>query len=606
MSKVLEALPHWDVTPYFPSIESKEFQNAFDEVIASIAQLEKHFDELGICPSRKTDNAQNVLENSIIQINKLEEKLRLVNAYIYTFITTDSKDEKAQALLSQLQMHMAQLSKLETRWISWLSSVSLDELKAKSEIIDQHEYVLSKKQTIAAHLMTPPEEDLAADMNLTGGSAWGRLHGNLTSQIEVVLDIGEGETRMPMSAVRNLAYEHDREVRRKAYEAELQAWKQNELTIATCMNGIKGQVNLLSRKRNWQSPLDEALFHAAIDKQTLEAMLETAKQEFPTLRRYLKAKAKALGLSKCAWYDIFAPLPVTQSQSSTEWHYEKATQFVEQNFRKFSNRMGDLALRAFKENWIDAEPRAGKRDGAFCMETRKGESRILMNYKPFYGSVSTLAHELGHAYHNLCLFERTELQSETPMTLAETASIFCEAIIAEEYMKIADENEKLSLLESSLQRDCQTVVDISSRFIFESQVFESRNQRELSAREMCEIMLDAQKQTYGDGLDENFLHPYMWAVKPHYYSAGRSFYNFPYMFGMLFSMGLYAIYKYDPDSFVSKYDDMLSSTGMSTAADLAKRFDMDIRSSEFWQGSFTKIREMVDEFESIIESRTQQ
>ncbi|MDP9350818.1 MAG: M3 family metallopeptidase, partial [Chloroflexota bacterium] len=259
----------------------------------------------------------------------------------------------------------------------------------------------------------------------------------------------------------------------------------------------------------------------------------------------------------------------------------------------------------FSESWVDAEPRAGKRDGAYCIPLRGDESRVFANYKPVFEGVSTLAHELGHAYHNLNKANRTPIQRSTPMTLAETASIFCETIIRNAALSQADEAEQLVLLENSLEGANQVVVDITSRFLFEQRVFEARRARELSVDELCSLMLEAQKETYGDGLDPEGLHPYMWAVKGHYYSTGRSYYNYPYMFGLLFGLGLYARYQEDPEGFKSGYDDLLSSTGLAGAAELAGRFGLDIRSAEFWRSSLRVVSADVDRFEALVTQRVQ-
>jgi oligoendopeptidase F len=237
-------------------------------------------------------------------------------------------------------------------------------------------------------------------------------------------------------------------------------------------------------------------------------------------------------------------------------------------------------------------------DGAYCSHLKGEESRVLLNYKPSFDSVSTFAHEMGHAYHNLCLSSRTAIQRATPMTLAETASIFCETVVRKAVQRKGTDAERGEAVQGALQGSTQVVVDITSRFLFEKSVFERRQHRELSSRELCEIMLESQRETYGDGLDDALMHPYMWAVKSHYY--GRSFYNFPYMFGLLFGLGLYAIYEQDPERFKGRYDDLLSSTGMADAATLAAQFDIDIRSEDFWEGSLDRIREDVDLFERLI------
>jgi pepF/M3 family oligoendopeptidase len=409
--------------------------------------------------------------------------------------------------------------------------------------------------------------------------------------VPIVLD--GREQRLPMSEIRNLAYDADRTVRRRAYEAELATWASAEVPIAAAINSIKGEMNTLARRRKWDGPLDIALFNSNIDRPTLEAMMEAMRESFPDFRRYLRAKARALGVHALAWYDLFAPL----SAEERGWSYDEGAAFICRQFATFSPKLRDLAERAFREHWIDAEPRSGKEDGAFCLSLRRDESRILANFKPVFGQVSTLAHELGHAYHNLNLAGRTALQRITPMTFAETASIFCETIVRQAAFDQATPAEQLALLESSLQDACQVIVDISSRFLFEQQVFDTRRQREVTTAELKEIMLDAQRQTYGDGLDANALHPYMWAAKPHYY--GYVFYNFPYAFGLLFSLGLYARYRSDPDNFTARYDDLLSSTGLVEAGDLAARFGIDLHTPDFWRSSLDIVRADIAKFDRL-------
>jgi oligoendopeptidase F len=282
------------------------------------------------------------------------------------------------------------------------------------------------------------------------------------------------------------------------------------------------------------------------------------------------------------------------------WNWSDATAFVAEQFGTYSDRLRAFAERAFRERWIDAEPRSGKRGGAFCMRVRADESRVLQNFRPSFDGVSTLAHELGHGYHNTCLAHRSALQRGTPMTLAETASIFCETIIREAAILAGDREDQLAILEASLEGECQVVVDIYSRFLFEQRLIEERRRRDLSVEELCTLMLDAQRETYGDGLDPAFLHPYMWAAKPHYY--GSTFYNFPYMFGQLFGLGLYSRYREDPDAFRAGYDELLSLTGMADAATLAARFGFDIRREEFWRGSLEMIVRDIDRFVALVES----
>jgi oligoendopeptidase F len=595
-------LPHWDVSVVFPSLDSTEFEQGFKKTIQEINDLAALFDKYGIKEQkdiRMEDSLVGIFEEVITQYNQVLDQVRTLRAYIHSFISTNSRDTFAQEKWSLFQPELVKLGILGTRFTAWVGALDVEALIERSDQAHDHAYRLRKAKIQSMHLMAPPEEELAAEMELTGGSAWNKLYGNFTSQLMLPIDVEGGLKELPMSAVRNLAYDPDREMRRKGYEAELEAWEKAAVPIAAAINSIKGQVNNLARRREWGSALDITLYQSNIDRETLDAMMEAAEESFPDFRRYLKAKAQALGLSGLAWYDLFAPV----SGNGRKWTFKEAETFIIKHFGSYSSKLSDLAQRAFRERWIDAEPRSGKRGGAFCVGLRNGESRILSNFQPSFDGVSTLAHELGHAYHNLNLANRTMLQRYTPMTMAETASIFCQTIILDAALKDSNDDDQFMILEGSLQDSCQVVVDISSRFIFEQAVFEKRKERELSVEEFNELMLDAQRQTYGDGLDSQLLHPYMWAVKSHYYNPGLSYYNFPYMFGLLFGLGLYARYLDDSERFKVDYDELLSSTGLSDAAELARRFGIELREPEYWQASLNVIRRDIQRFEKIVEER---
>jgi pepF/M3 family oligoendopeptidase len=497
--------------------------------------------------------------------------------------------------MSELQKHGVALAQLETRLTAWIGSLDVEILIARSTTASDHAFALRKMKQRSMHLMIPAEDVLASELTVTGGLAWAKLRGNMTSQLTVELEV-EGQLRtLPMSAIRNLAYDEDRDLRRRAYEAELRGWQRVAVPLAATMNGVKGEVNILARHCKWQSPLDLSLFDNNIDRATLDAMLAAARKAFPDFRRYLHAKAKALHLERLAWYDLFAPV----ASETKAWSFATATDFIVEQFGSYSSRLADFAARAFREHWIDAEPRPGKSDGAYCMALRGEESRVFTNFKPSFSAVSTLAHELGHGYHYMNLAHRTPLQGLYPVPLDETASIFCETIVCRAALEKADKQEQIAILEEWLQGSCQVVVDITSRFLFEQRVFEKRNQRELSVDELNTLMLEAQRETYGDGLDEATLHPYMWAAKLHYYMTDRLFYNYPYMFGLLFGLGLYARYQRDPETFRKDYDDLLSLTGMADVATLAARFGIDVRAEAFWSSSLDVIRQDVVRFEQM-------
>ncbi len=600
-TSVSETLPHWDMTIVYPSLDSPEFNRDLTAVRQGFDDVAALFDRLGI--DRRDDQATDdaaiaAFDTVITSLNDLLERFATLHAYVYGFVATDSRNEQAQATLSLLMQDNVKLTKLLKRLTAWIGGLDIETLIRRSTVARDHAYMVRRAAEEARHLMSPAEEELAAELDLSGGIAWARLYQNLTSQIMVPIERDGQVIELPMSQVRNLARDPDREVRRRAHEAELAAWERAALPIATALNSIKGQVLALGHRRRWASPLDASLFDNGIDRATLDAMMTAAREFFPDFQRYLCAKARLLGVERLAWYDLFAPV----GSGGRSWQFSDAEAFIVTQFARYSPRLGAFAARAFREHWIDAEPRAGKVGGAFCMSLRRDESRILVNHDATADSMFTLAHELGHGYHNLNLAQHPMLNRDTPMTLAETASIFCETIVRNAALQDASRDETLEILEAFLSGACQVVVDITSRFLFETALFEQRAARDLSVSELCALMTDAQKQTYGDVIDEQTLHPFMWAVKGHYYSSGFSYYNYPYMFGLLFGLGLYAEYQRAPAAFQARYDDLLASTGLASPIELAAQLGFNLRAPAFWRASLEVIRNDIDRFEALVDA----
>jgi pepF/M3 family oligoendopeptidase len=597
---VAEPLPRWDLTPFYPSLDSRELASAHEGIGAGVARLTALYDSHDVRggePVDLDDDTIKAFEEVVAETNELQDQVRMVNAYLHAFVTTDAREDRAAALQSQLQTQLAPLRTLSTRFAAWVARLGADGLIERSQVAADHAWPLRKAEHAATHQMTEAEEGLAAELNLTGGTAWNKLHGDVSARLTGTVNGDE----LPITVIRNLAMDGDPAVREAAYRAELVAWEAASVPLAAAMNGIKGEANALNRRRGWEDSLAPALFYNAVDRPTLEAMQSAVVASFPDFRRYLRAKARVLGHRDRAlpWWDLFAPVG-DPAASACSW--DDAVDHVRAAFASYSPALAALAERAFTERWVDAEAHDGKRGGAFCMPVRGDESRVLLNYSGTFDSVSTLAHELGHAYHNTNLADRTALQRQTPMALAETASIFCETILVQSGLAAAegDSARRLVLLDTDLTGAAQVVVDIHSRFLFERRVFETRADHTLSVHELCEFMTDAQQATYGDGLAPDALHPYMWAVKPHYY--GMAYYNWPYTFGLLFGIGLYARYTADPDRFRLGYDDLLSATGLGEAAELASRFGIDVRDEAFWTDSLDVIRQRIDDYEAVASS----
>ena len=347
--------------------------------------------------------------------------------------------------------------------------------------------------------------------------------------------------------------------------------------------------------RGYASPLEMVLTKNRMEKSIIDTMFAAIREYLPFFRAYYKKKAKMLGLSgSLPFYDIFAPV-TTKAQSN--FTYEKAADFIVEKFSTFSRKLGDFARNAFENNWIDAEIREGKVGGAFCENLFSiSQSRILANFDGSYNDVTTIAHELGHAFHGHCLSGNVILNTSYPSPLAETASIFCETIINKAALKEADKETALAILEADISGAGQVIVDIYSRYLFETALFKARETAPLSPEQLCEEMKKAQIEAYGDGLDENILHPYLWLIKPHYYNPDWNFYNFPYAFGLLFAKGLYAKYTETGSSFTEKYEFLLSETGKRSVTDVAKIVDVDLNDINFWKNSLELIKEDITKF----------
>ena len=589
--------PRWDLTPLYAGLADRAFTNALEGTYAEIDRLAALYDELGIretAPREPTDTDIAALEAVLDATNDLQVELRRLTAYLYALTTTDSRDDRAAARQVELQTRTAPLGPLAKRLGAWLAALGVDELSARSLTAAEHVFTLQIAADGAELQMSEQEESLASELAPAAQLAWQRLHGDVSSQLMVDVRGSDGSIeRVPMALARGFATDPDPDRRRGAYEGELAAWSTVAVSLAAALNGSKGALGVLNRRRGFADDLEPALRANNVDRATLDAMTEAVVASLPDFRRYLRAKARLLGHHDgLPWWDLFAPVG-----QATDTSWAGATDRVNDAFASFSPDLAGLATRAFDERWVDAEIRDGKRSGAYCVGVDSDVSRVMMNFDGSFNSVSTLAHELGHAFHNVALANRTPLQRRLPMALAETASIFCETLLFERAADQAhDDAERLALLDTHLLGATQVVVDIHSRFLFETELCERRRRTSLSVTDLNTAMLDAQEAAYGDGLHAEHRHPYMWAVKPHYFTP---FYNWPYTFGLLFGIGLYARYVDDPEQFRSGYDDLLSTVGMADAVTLTGRFGFDVRDTRFWAESLTVLRRHIDDYELL-------
>ena len=581
----------WNLDKLYTSFESKEYRDD----LKKLDNLIKDF-------TGWSDNNLNSSENPIYKtetyLNKLIELTNLFTKLMsFASLTSnvDAKNEHALKYMDLLHMKYSETAKAHSQFKKFIGSIdNLDELIESSKLLKEHSFYLNEIKSSTKYMLSQEEEILISKMKNTGSKAWAKLQKIVTSTLLVDIELDREMKQLPLPVIRNMAYSPDKLLRKKAYEAELKSYEKIEETSAACLNGIKGEVITISNLRGYKSPLEETLIESRMDEGILNAMLRAIKESLPVFHRYFMKKAELLGHKNgLPFYDLFAPV----GKMNKTFSYEEARKYIVDNFKTFSDKLASFADKAFENSWIDAEPREGKSGGAFCSNLHPiKESRILANFNGSFSNVITLAHELGHGYHGSCLMDESILNSRYPMPIAETASIFCETIVLNAALKEASEEEQLSILESSLQDAGQVIVDIYSRFLFEDELFKRRKDHSLSVKELKDMMIEAQKTAYGKGLDHEYLHPYMWINKSHYYSAERNYYNFPYAFGLLLSKGLYAKYLEDRKSFVKKYDEFLRETGKNTIADVAKIMDIDVYSVDFYRNSLKLIEKDIENF----------
>ena len=582
---------NWSLKELYPSFESQEFKIDMDKLTNKINEVNEWANEI----VKDNNDILVKLEEYIKRYSKLTELISKIGAFIELSISVNTKDTEAlrySDIFEKKLTHMVEASTKVERYISTIDNI--EHIIEKSELLKAHEYVLKSIVEQSKYLLSDKEESIIANMKNTGSNAWSKLKDNLISSLMVEIKENDEVKEYPLTVVLNMAEDKSEEVRKRAYEAEIASYKKVEEGVAAALNGIKGEVLTVCDFRGYKSPLEKTLLDSRMDEESLNAMLDAMKESLPVFRKYLRRKAEMLGHKNgLPFYDLYAPI----SNADMKFTYDEGAKFVVKNFRTFSDNLGDFAQKAIDNNWIDVEPREGKVGGAFCAGLHFiGESRILLNYGGSFGDVVTMAHELGHGFHGECLKNEAILNSEYPMPIAETASTFCETIIKKAAIKEANKDEALAILEAEICDCTQVIVDIYSRFLFEKSVFEARKESALTVSQIKKLMLEAQREAYGDGLDPEYLHPYMWAWKPHYYDADYNYYNFPYAFGLLFAKGLYAEYLKKGEGFTSEYERLLSITGKNKIADITKEVGIDIHNKEFWRNSLKTIEEDIEKF----------
>ena len=583
---------NWDLTVFYKDFDDPEFKD-------DLARLPKEIDAFTAAIAAPAADEVEKLVSLVHQEEALSNLFERLNLMIGLTLSVDANNKAANAAMAPLMRAVMGSSLASNAFSRYLASLeNLDAIIDADDELKARAFALREAAEDAKHQLPEALEKPVLKMQLSGGEAFSQLRDKLDATLLVDYD----GKQIPLSAVRALAYDGDADTRRRAYEAELASYKKIELPMSFCLNNLKAEGETMAALKGYKGVLDMALAHSRMDEKTLEAMWTAIREALPELREYFKAKGRLLGHENgLPFYDLFAPV----GQSTRTYTVEEARALLLDLFGKFCPEMGEMMRTAFDEGWIDMYPREGKSGGAFCSGYyAKNISRVMTNFAGSASDVSTLAHELGHAFNNRMLHHKPIMMTETPMPLAETASTFNETLLISQLLKTATPEEELTLLDSCLTEQTQTMVDIYSRFLFEQKVVAAQADHALDVDELKETMLWAQEQSYGDGLDPEYRHPYMWACKSHYYSTGVHFYNFPYAFGGLFARGLYARYEKEGEAFVPVYCDLLSRFGSDTIANVTASVGIDVTTPDFWREAVESVLVQVRRFVELADQET--
>ncbi len=583
---------NWDLTVFYKDFDDPEFKD-------DLARLPKEIDAFTAAIAAPAEDEVKKLVSLVHQEEALSNLFERLNLMIGLTLSVDANNKAANAAMAPLMRAVMGSSLASNAFSRYLASLeNLDAIIDADDELKARAFALREAAEDAKHQLPEALEKPVLKMQLSGGEAFSQLRDKLDATLLVDYD----GKQIPLSAVRALAYDGDADTRRRAYEAELASYKKIELPMSFCLNNLKAEGETMAALKGYKGVLDMALAHSRMDEKTLEAMWTAIREALPELREYFKAKGRLLGHENgLPFYDLFAPV----GQSTRTYTVEEARALLLDLFGKFCPEMGEMMRTAFDEGWIDMYPREGKSGGAFCSGYyAKNISRVMTNFAGSASDVSTLAHELGHAFNNRMLHHKPIMMTETPMPLAETASTFNETLLISQLLKTATPEEELTLLDSCLTEQTQTMVDIYSRFLFEQKVVAAQADHALDVDELKETMLWAQEQSYGDGLDPEYRHPYMWACKSHYYSTGVHFYNFPYAFGGLFARGLYARYEKEGEAFVPVYCDLLSRFGSDTIANVTASVGIDVTTPDFWREAVESVLVQVRRFVELADQET--
>ncbi len=592
--------PKWDLDSIFEGGSASEaYKKHRQDVKVRLEKAEKDLNQL---QTGLDDSSLSVWADFILDWQTLGEDIELILSFSGCLTSQDTTDSAADAIESEGMVYYSRWQKIKATLES-LALQQTDENWNKllaDDRIKEIEFYLNEMRDLAKSKMPVEMESLALELEVNGYHAWDQIYSKMSGGMKVDFEENGKTTTMSLGQLATKMSDANRDVRKQSFDKMVGAWEEKADLAGMMLNSMAGFRLSIYERRGWESASYEPLKQSRMQQKTLDTMWKVIKDNLHRLKPYIDANKKLLNIDKFSWYDQFAPC----GNAEKIYPYDEAAEFIYENVKTFSPDMAAFCKMAIDKNWIEAEDRPNKRGGGFCTGMGKNnQSRIFMTYANTYENLLTLAHELGHAYHSWVLNDKAPFAQHYPMNLAETASTFAEAVVTDAALaQTEDAREKLMLIEQKLQGAYTMMCDIHSRYIFDTKFYKKRKDGVLSTQELKDLMVEAQKEAFGDLLDDSGYHPLFWCSKLHFYFTGAPFYNFPYTFGYMYSGGLYARAKSEGATFAAKYDSLLADTGiMTTEALTEKHLGVDLTDESFWKGAVDTALADVDEFVKLVD-----
>lgn len=589
----------WDLDVFFEGGSgSKQFMDHIELVKEQLEAFDFAVGNWDI----PVDSADESLVELLETFQKTSQNLRQAGAFVSCLQAQDTNDKKANELRGMVTTLSSRLSTTLTNFDEKLSKIEGSTWRGllEQENLEELSFILNERRKNAAEKLPKEQEALINALSIDGYHGWGEMYDTIVSQVKIPFEENGEKGDLSVGQASNKFSTRDRNVRKQIFEEWEKAWDEQSDLLAGTLNHLSGFRLSVYKQRGWDHILKEALTYNRMKQETLDVMWQVISDNKQPFADFLQKKAELLGVEKLSWYDLDAPV----GEVDTTYDYQEGADFILKHFENFGDELTDFTRKAFEDRWIEAEDRPGKRPGGFCTSFPVSkQSRIFMTYSGTPSNVSTLAHELGHAFHSYALNDTHPLNRSYAMNVAETASTFAEMIVSDAAVNNAEnEEEKLALLEDKIQRSVALLMNIHARYLFETRFYEERKNGMVSKNRLNKLMEEAQKEAYVNSLEE--YHPLFWGSKLHFFITGVPFYNFPYTFGYLFSLGIYAQAVKEGKGYEQKYMAMLEDTGSMTVEDLAqKHLGVDLTKREFWEEGVKLCIKDVEDFMEMTKNR---